>query len=349
MADKLQWGILGTGAIATTFAKALLHSRTGSLAAVASRSPQTAAAFGTEFLHTGAICRCGSYEELLAKPEVQAVYIATPHPTHARLAIAAARAGKHILCEKPLAMNAHEAQAIVAAAQQHKVFLMEAFMYRCHPVVHRLVQLLQQKVIGEVRAIQANFGFQSGGNYHSRLLNRGLGGGGILDVGCYTMSLARLVAGTAAGEPFANPTAVHASGYVGPSGVDEWTFADVQFNGGIAAALGCGVSCEMNNHVHIFGSEGRIEIPWLWIPQPTGNRIILHRRNEKPREEVIKAPADVYTLEADIVAAAVSAGAHQAAAPAMSWADTLGNMLALDQWRACLGVTYAADEVPLCG
>ncbi|NNM84485.1 MAG: Gfo/Idh/MocA family oxidoreductase [Phycisphaerales bacterium] len=344
MANKLQWGILGTGAIATTFAKALRHSSTGSLAAVASRTPQTAAAFGSDFLRADDICRCGSYDELLAKPEVQAIYIATPHPTHARLAIAAARAGKHILCEKPLAINAHEARAVVAAAKQHNVFLMEAFMYRCHPVVRRLVQLLQQNAIGQVLAIQANFGFQSGGNYHSRLLNGDLGGGGILDVGCYTMSLARLVAGTATGEPFANPTALHASGYVGPSGVDEWTFANVQFSGGIAAALGCAVSCEMNNQVHIFGSEGRIEIPWLWIPQPTGNRIMLHRRNHKPSEEIVNAPADVYTLEADIVAAAVNAGQQQAAAPAMSWADTLGNMHALDQWRACLGVTYAADK-----
>ncbi len=139
MANTLHWGILGAGTIAKTFARALSGSTTGKLVAIASRTRQKAEAFAQEFNIPHAH---GSYERLLADPEVKAVYIAAIHPEHAPWAIRAAEAGKHILCEKPLGMNFAQAMAIVEAARLNDVFLMEAFMYRCHPQTQRLLELL---------------------------------------------------------------------------------------------------------------------------------------------------------------------------------------------------------------
>lgn len=141
MPEHLTWGILGAGRIAGAFARGLAKSKTGKLLAVGSRSLEKAQAFGKEF---GASRCYGSYPELLADRDVRAVYIATPHPQHAQWAIAAAQAGKGILCEKPLTMNFAQAQAVVEAARCNNVFLMEAFMYRCHPQTAKLVELIRQ-------------------------------------------------------------------------------------------------------------------------------------------------------------------------------------------------------------
>src|SRR5947209_4519922 len=156
MEQRLQWGILGTGRIAHIFARGLAASQTGVLIAIGSRTQASADAFGEG---VGAVRRHGSYDGLLADPAVQAVYIATPHPMHAEWAIKAAEAGKHILCEKPLALNHAEAMAVIEAALRHDVFLMEAFMYRCHPQTAKLIELIRSGVIGSVRVIQVTFSF----------------------------------------------------------------------------------------------------------------------------------------------------------------------------------------------
>src|SRR5437763_6034145 len=147
MATTLNWGIIGAGSIAKTFAKGVAKSRTGKVVAIGSRTLEKARAFGEEL---GIERRYGSYEEVLGDGGVQAVYIATPHPEHAPWAIRSAEAGKHILCDKPIGLNSGEAMAIVEAARQNDVFLMEAFMYRCHPQTHKLVELLRQNAIGKV-------------------------------------------------------------------------------------------------------------------------------------------------------------------------------------------------------
>ena len=223
MADTLHWGIIGAGGIAKNFAKGVAHSRTGRIAAVGSRSKEKADKFAEEFCPSAR--RHGSYEALLADRDVQAVYIATPHPMHAEWAVKAAEAGKHILCEKPIGINHAEAMAIVEAARHHDVFLMEAFMYRCSPQTAKLVELLRAKTIGEVRVIRASFSFHAGFNPEGRLFRNALAGGGILDVGCYGVSMSRLVAGVATGKDFAEPIDVKGCGHLGATGVDEWAAA----------------------------------------------------------------------------------------------------------------------------
>ena len=343
MAGKLRWGLLATGNIAHAFAKGLDGSQTGVLAAVGSRSRQGADKFGDEF---GVSRRHASYQALLDDDQVDAVYISTPHPMHAEWAIKAAEAGKHILCEKPIALNHAEAMAVVEAARRHDVFLMEAFMCRCHPQTAKLIELLRDGTIGEVRLIQATFSFQAGFNPDSRLFANSLGGGGILDVGCYCTSLARLVAGVAAGSDFAEPVDVKGTAFIGPtSRVDEYAVASLKFPGGILASLATGVNLRSDSVVRIFGSEGHIYIPSPWIPAREGGqtKIMIARHDEtKPREIAIDSPVGLYTIEADTVARHIEA--RQAPPPAMTWNDTLGNMKTLDTWREAIGMVYDAEK-----
>jgi len=265
MPELLQWGIISTGHIAHEFADGVKFSSTGQLVAVGSRSQESAERFGDEF---GIPRRYGSYDDLLADDNVEAVYVATPHPFHAEWAIKAAEAGKHVLVEKPIGMNYAEAMAMIDAAMQNDVFLMEAFMYRCHPQTARLVELIREGVIGEVVFIQSAFSYNSTAGPENRAFAQELGGGGILDVGCYPASAARLVAGAAAGKPFEEPLELRATGHIGPTGVDYWATASVKFPGGIGAQLTTGVALDMrqDNVIRVFGSEGKILVPDPWTP-----------------------------------------------------------------------------------
>jgi predicted dehydrogenase/aryl-alcohol dehydrogenase-like predicted oxidoreductase len=344
LAEKLRWAIVGAGTIAQTFARGVAGSRTGELLAVGSRAQDTAERFGAEF---GVPRRYGSYEAVLADADVDAVYVSTPHPFHAEWAIRAAEAGKHLLIEKPLGINHAEAMAVVEAARQHDVFLMEAYMYRCHPQTARLVELIREGAIGEVRVIEASFGFDIGDKPDHRLLDHGLAGGGILDVGGYPVSIARLVAGAASGAAFADPIDVSGAGHIGPeSRVDEWAVATLRFPGDIVAQVKSAVRLDTENVVRVFGDEGWLLVPAPWTLRGSSLRssILVHRSGEEhPREIVVEAAADPWAIEADTVATHLAA--RQAPSPAMSWADSLGNMQTLDRWRDALGLTYDSERL----
>ncbi len=349
-AGALAWGILGTGRIAREFASALAHSATGRLVAVASRS--SVAPGGPEF--SGAQFHHG-YDALLADPRVQAVYIAVPHPAHAQWSIRAAEAAKHILCEKPIGMNTAEAGAIIAAARRAGVFLMEAFMYRGHPQTAALIKLLQAGDIGEIRLIQASFGYRKPFDAASRQYGPALGGGGILDVGCYCVSLARLVAGVAAGGHLAEPSRVQGAGHLGQTGVDEWATATLEFPDGLIAQLSTSVGVAQENVVRIFGTAGRVELrqPWFCSGREGGrSEILVYTGPGEPRVIPIETDQWLYAIEADHVSARLSS--KQAAWPAPNWADTIGNMKVLDAWRQAIGLTYPVEQAggrpgPLAG
>lgn len=328
--NKLRWGILGTGSIARTFAGALLQSRTGELAAIGSRTEDTARAFAQNFPPARAH---STYERLLADPEVEAVYISTPHPMHKEWVIEAAKAGKHILCEKPLAMGHDDASAMVDAARKHDVFLMEAFMYRCHPQTKRLVQLIREGAIGKVGLIQATFSFATTYSPFNRFFSKELGGGGILDVGCYCISMARLIAGAAVGKNFANPIQMKGTGVLHPeTGVDEWATATLSFPNRILAQVSCGISLKQESVVRIFGTRGSIFIPLPWFPglEKGESRFFVYPNDQEPVEVTTEATEGLYAIEADTVAMFID----QRQSPSMSWDDSLGNMQALDQWRS---------------
>ena len=336
MTDKLGWGILSTGRIAGTFAKGVAEAKKGRLVAVGSRSQESADRFGDEH---DIPKRYASYEALLADPEVQAIYVATPHPMHAEWAIKCAEAGKHILCEKPLTINYPEAMAVVEAARVNDVFLMEAFMYRCHPQTAKIVELIRDGAIGEVRIIQGAFSFNAGFNPEGRLFNNALGGGGILDVGCYPVSGARLVAGAAHGKLFEDPFEVKAAGHIGETGVDEYAVAILKFPGDIVAQVATGVRLNQDNSLRVFGDAGNIFVPVPWTP-PKESTMILTRYGKDPEEIKFEAYAGLYALEADVTAENI----EKRQATQMSWADTLGNMRTCDLWRQGMGQVYDVEK-----
>jgi predicted dehydrogenase/aryl-alcohol dehydrogenase-like predicted oxidoreductase len=339
-ASKLRWGILSTGRIARAFAADLRTSESGRLVAVASREVARVTGFGDVRAH-------GSYEALLDDADVDAVYIATPHPIHARWAIAAAEAGKHVLCEKPLGMDLAEVEAIVDAAQRSGVFLMEAFMYRCHPQTAMLVDLLRSNAIGDVRVIEAIHSFHGSDDPTGRLLARELGGGGILDVGCYCVSGARLVAAAALGAECVDATDVSGAGHIGGTGVDEWAVATMRFDGDIVAHLSTGVRVDQPPRLAIYGSDGSIVLNAPWLPTVGGEpRIVVRRRGHDPQTIVVTSPRALYAYEADVVATSVREGRVEAPFPAPTWADSLANAKALDRWRRRVGVAYESDERP---
>jgi predicted dehydrogenase len=341
--SRLSWGILGTGRIAHVFAEGLAKSRTGQLVAAASRRQETANAFAQKF---ASIRAYDTYEKLLADPAVQAVYISAPHPFHAEWCIRAARAKKHILCEKPLTLNHTEALAVVEAAKSNGVFLMEAFMYRCHPQMARLVELIRGGAIGEVGLIKATFGFSRGFQAEHRLFKNELGGGSILDIGCYTMSISRLVAGAALGLPFANPTQIHGFAQLHPeTQTDLYATATLQFPGGILAQLSSAVSLTLDTSLHVFGSAGSIYMKTPFNAGHGGGEsiIFLTQGNSGKTEEIrVHTSEYLFALEADAVGDAVAEDKRES--PYVTWEDTLGNMAALDAWRSSARFLYHSEK-----
>lgn len=340
---KINWGILTTGRIARKFARALARSETGKLHAVAARVGRDAEAFAGEF---DAPRWYEGYENLLADPDVRAVYVATPHPMHGEWAIRAAEAGKAVLCEKPLEVNAARVRRVIEAARRNGVFLMEAFMYRCHPQTARLVEILESGEIGEARVIRATFGYRGNHDLTSIKLNRATAGGAIMDVGCYAVSMSRLVAGTALGQPFAEPFEVTGGAFLGPeSGVDEYAVGTLRFPGGILAQVATAVRVAMDNRVTVFGSRGSltVETPWFCSGIEGGTSRILVSRDgdEEPRVEEVSTDKWLYEIEADTVAANIHR--TEAPPPAMTWEDSLGNAVALDRWRKAVGLAYEWD------
>lgn len=342
MAGMVHWGILATGGIARKFAAQLPESRTGRLVAVASRTREGAKRFAAEF---GGVRAHSGYEALLADPGVQAVYVATPHPVHREWVVRAAAAGKHILCEKPLALNRAQAAEMIAAARQHRVFLMEAFMYRCHPQTDALVRLLQDGTLGKLTHIEACFRLDRTFDPAHRLFDRRLGGGAILDLGCYPVSFARRMAGAALGRTVAEPAEFAGAGRLHPATrTDEFATAHVRFPGGITAALTCGTIGPQEVFARLEGTRGRVDLPAPFAPGYGGlpEWFLLTRSGAREGRKIhCRGEVGIYAHEADAVGAALARGDREA--PQMPWADTLANLAVLDAWRAAVGVEYPGE------
>jgi predicted dehydrogenase len=331
---ELRWGLLAAGSIAAEFAAGVDESKHGVLTAVAARSGDRAREFATRFEVPKAY---GSYEDLLADPDIDAVYVSTPHPMHKQWAIAAAEAGKHVLCEKPLTVTAADAAEVVAAAREHDVFLMEAFMYRLHPQTRRLVELISCGAIGDVHAVDVTFSYDSGADEVARLGDLALGGGGILDVGCYCTSLARLVAQAALGVDVVEPAEVTGMARLSASGVDEYATGLLRLPGGILARLSCGFRLAQEDSIRVYGTRGQLHVPrpaWIHaLRKPVTSQIVLTPAGGPAEVIDIEASQGLFAREADHVAAHV--GDRQA--PELTWAETLANMRTLDRWREAVG------------
>ncbi|CAN7498388.1 aldo/keto reductase [Rhizobium rhizogenes] len=339
----IRWGIIGPGTIARTFADGVAHSRGGKLVAIASRNPDKPG-LGDNFPGARIV---NGYEALLADKDIDAVYIATPHTGHAEWAIKAIRAGKHVLVEKPIALSAYDAEAIYYEAKKAGVFAGEAFMYRVHPQTAKLIELVKSGVIGDIRIIRTSFGFNMGSvKPEHRLFANETAGGGILDVGGYPVSMARLIAGAADGKPFLDPDKVSGVAHLGQTGIDEWASAVLKFPNNIIAEVSCSIMANQDNTLRIIGSEGRIEVKDFWFASGHKGgvgKIELIKGGETQVIEV-KEERWLYSFEVDAAGDAIRAGAKEFAYPGIGWADSIGNLRVLDQWRATIGLEYEVEK-----
>jgi len=323
----LKWGIIGAGNIARRFAQAVNAIDEAELWAVSSRSFERAKQFALEY---GAKCFYSSYEELVNAQEINAVYISTLHPFHYDHALMALKAKKPVLCEKPLVMNSKQAKQLIAVAKENKTFLMEAMWTRFLPVTRQVVKWVQEGMIGEVRMLNASFGFVAEWNPESRVLNKELGGGALLDVGVYTVSYAAMLFGT-------QPTEIKSIVNIGATGVDEQAAIIMKYDTGQMAVLECAICTNFMNQAEIIGTEGRIVIPSFF----GATEAILYRNGKEP--EHINIPHKVNGFEYQINEVIECVSKYKLESDIMPLKESLEIMRIMDLIRDEWKLKYSCD------
>ena len=344
--DKIRWGIIGPGSIAHNFADALKQAYSGELISIASRTSSKLEEFGNKYQITKEF-RFNDYDALLENENIDAVYIATPHVFHADLSIRAAGKGKHILCEKPGAVNFAEASRVIEKIKEAGVFYKEGFMYRCHPQIPELINIIKQNTIGNIKHITSSFGFDMQKVIPDhRLFDKKLAGGAILDVGLYPVSLSRMVAGAAIGKKFTNPVSISAKARIGETGVDEISSATLKFENNIIAEVSTAIMQNMDNNAIIEGEVGKIIIDDPWMPGKDGgpyNTKIRVIKNGTEEIQEFKGPEHLFFFEAELASQTISKQRTEVPYPGMTWDDTLGNIKVLDMWRKEIGYHLEKD------
>lgn len=326
--SPIRWGILGTGRIATAFAEGLRYLPDAELYAVGSRSNERARGFGERF---GIDRRYGSYYALANDPNVDIIYVATPHPVHHPATMLCLEAGKAVLCEKPFAVNAHQAREMIDTARARNLFLMEAMWTRCLPLMIRLRELLAEGVIGEPRMVDADFGFRINPDPNHRLFAPMLAGGGLLDVGTYGISFASMI--------FGEPERVAGLATIGETGVDEQSVVVLGYAGGQLATVISAIRTRTPQEATVMGTEGVIRIhPFWWKP----TQLTISRAGRE--EETIEVPfeGNGYNYEAAEAMRCLREGLTES--PLVPLDETLANMATLDEIRAQWGLRFPADE-----
>lgn len=343
--DRLNWGILGTGNIARQFAAGLAGSKLGQLTAVASRTQNTADEFATRFKlpHDRAY---PTYQQLMDDPSVQAIYISLPNALHHEWTIKALAAGKHVLCEKPLANDVAQAKEMFAAAKAADRLLVEAFMYRSHPLTHKVLREVRNGVVGQLRLIRSSFCYQTS-NLENIRFSKPLAGGGLMDVGCYCIDFARLITGQ-------EPVEVKATAVICETGVDDLLSGTLVFPKGIIASFTCGMRVQADNLASICGQDGYIEVPVPWKPPVKDAKYVVGYSTPPKMDDAQKAAGQtkpnkvtprqtftvdatgpLYGMEADAFAKAVAGEP-----PAITETDSLANMAILDEMRSQIGLKW---------
>jgi predicted dehydrogenase len=321
MPDTIRWGLLSTARINDALIGPIQKSPHSELYAVASRDGARASSYAQE---KGITHAYGSYEEMLADPAVDAVYISLPNSLHAEWTVRAAEAGKHILCEKPMAVTLDEFDRMAAAAAANQVTLFEAFMYLHHPQTLRTQALISEGKLGTVQSIQSWFHFYLPPERSTNIrLNAGLSGGSLWDVGVYPNSLAITMSGHGA------PNAVWASQIIGETGVDVAMRGQLRFAGNVVAQISSGFRTPFREGAFIVGDAGILHIPEPWKPGLTGRDSVMTLTQRDGKIESITTPAvDPYLCEVQAMEACILEGT----APVVSLAqsrDFLRSVLAL--------------------
>ncbi len=322
-----RWGILATGNIANDLASAIKDCEGAELLAVASRS-QTKA---DEFAEKWSIPRAyGSYEELVNDPDVDVVYIATPHNFHYENMKLCLSAGKHVLCEKAFTINAQQAEECIQLAREKNLFLMEAMWTRFFPAVRRIREMIEEKVLGEIRFVQADFFHHLPFDAEHRLYNPNLGGGALLDLGIYPVSFAVMLLGL--------PEVISSSARLGETGVDEVDSLIFCYENCSSAQVSCGLGIEKPREVFILGTKGCIKIPESFF-RPA--RFTLQLYGQEAEEHSYPYPGNGYGYELEEVMQCLAQGKLES--EIMPLDETLDIMQLCDRLRAEWGVVYPEE------
>jgi predicted dehydrogenase len=319
-----RWGILATGAIARAFVSDLALIPDAEVAAVGSRSQEAADRFAAAHDIPRAY---GSWEALAEDPDLDVIYVATPHSAHHAASLACLRAGKAVLCEKPLTLNLAQAEELVSTARSNGVFLMEAMWMRCFPAIQRICGLVADGAIGDVTAIHADFGLSGTFDVTHRLRAPELGGGALLDLGVYPVTFAHLMLGS--------PDRIEAWARLSPEGVDENTGMIFGYPSGALAALTCSLVGDTPRTAAVTGTRGRIELPRDFY-RPTGFTLV---RGEAEPEHILTPFEGLgYHFEAAEVQRCLREGLLES--PVAPLAETLAVMSTLDTVRERIGVDH---------
>lgn len=329
MSDKIRWGILGCGKIANKFASDLKLVKDAELKAVASRDSLKLKSFSND--HNPALS-FDSYEKLVTSPEVDAIYVATPHGFHYEHVTLCLKSRKAVLCEKAFALNLAQARGMIDYARKHGIFLMEAFWTRFLPQYQAVMKIIHSGQVGDVRFIQSDFGFKAPQPRAQRLFDPALGGGSLLDIGIYPVFMAQSILG--------KPTQVHA--FITPyeSGVDEQCAITMKFAGGALAVLSSSFAVETPVEALIAGTEGRI-VMRNRFHNALGTVELIVGRDEPQIIDVHREDGFGYQFEIRHVNECLKKGLTES--PVMTHADTLMLMETLDRVRKTCDVKYKVD------
>ncbi|MFF4897191.1 Gfo/Idh/MocA family protein [Streptomyces sp. NPDC001068] len=325
--QSVRWGILATGGIAAAFAADLVDLPDAEIAAVASRTAESAEAFAERF---GIGRAYGDWESLARDEDIDVVYVATPHSAHRAAAGLCLEAGRNVLCEKAFTIDVREATELVALAKGHDRFLMEAMWMYCNPLVRRLKALVDDGAVGEVRTVQADFGLEGPFPPAHRLRDPAQGGGALLDLGVYPVSFAQLLLG--------EPDGLSARAVLSDEGVDLQTGALLSWESGALASVHCSIVGGTGTTASVTGSRGRIDVPdGFFNPE----RFVLRRDGRAPEEFALDpadGPRNTFRHEAREVMRALRAGEKES--PLVPLDGTLAVMRTLDALREQVGVHY---------
>jgi predicted dehydrogenase len=327
--QSIRWGIVATGGIAGQFAAALNATDGCELRAVASRTQAGADQFGETW---NVPSRYPTYAALFADPDIDVAYIATPHHLHHDLTLAALRAGKHVLCEKPLTLNHSQAAEVFAAAATSNRLVVEAVWMRFIPAIVALRQAIADGLIGDVQLITADFGFALPFDPNHRLYDRSVGGGALLDLGIYPLSFATMLLGI--------PTVVHSQTSIGRSGVDETDVIQLGWDNGARAQLSCSLRFHRPMEAMISGSTGWIRVPKFFLAP---NKFIVHRSTTDADPEVHSHPLLGNGLVHEIEAFNDGVRRGLLELPQQTTAETLLLMGLMDRLRADWGLTFPTE------
>ncbi|MBX2998537.1 MAG: Gfo/Idh/MocA family oxidoreductase [Caldilineaceae bacterium] len=325
--QPIHWGIIGTGNIASQFARGLAVLDDAQLVAVGSRSVESANRFGDLF---DVPHRHSSYESLAHDPDVDIVYVATPHVYHADNSLLCMGAGKAVLCEKPFTVNGAQAQTVIDYARQHGIFLMEAVWTRFLPHMEQVIGLVQDGAIGQIKMVQANFGFRTEVDPSSRVFDPALGGGSLLDVGIYPIYLAHLLLGA--------PDEIRTLAHLGETGVDEQAAVLFGYQGGPVAVLSSAIRAALPDTVVIAGDAGQILIHERWWAPSS---FTLQRDGHDAETFNPPLEGNGYNYEAAEAAYCLRAGGAESAKLPLD--TTLAVMRAMDEIRTVWGLRYPVE------